>query len=159
MGEPVAPAERTTKGGSAANGSLDRGVSWRSPGIALAKSHPTMKPIVLFASTLLFCSSVGGQTEAYPNPLTWPEAQRAFLQDGPGLLLGAEERDGLLAMSEADREAWIRDFLERDPIPETEVNELQEGIRRRLQLVRAEFLSLIDDRARLLFLLGHQDAQ
>ena len=47
--------------------------------------------------------------------------------------------------------------MDDDPLPETPQNELTEGIRRRLQLVHSEFDSLIDDRAKLLFLHGVPD--
>lgn len=86
--------------------------------------------------------------------LTWPESQRAFLQDGPGLLLTEEQRNRLLALDETGRESFIREFLGKDPIPETPANELEEGIQRRLRLVQSEFLSPRDVRAQLIFLNG-----
>lgn len=86
--------------------------------------------------------------------LSWPEAQRAFLQDGPGLLLTEEQRNRLLALDEAGRDAFIREFIDKDPVPETPVNELEEGIQRRLRLVQSEFLSPRDVRAQLIFLNG-----
>ena len=46
-----------------------------------------------------------------PDPLLWPEAQRAFLQDGPGLLLTLEQRAAFLALDEAGRDAFIGEFL------------------------------------------------
>ncbi len=88
------------------------------------------------------------------DPLLWPEEQRAFFQDGPGLLLAAEQRDALLTMDEAAREAFIRDFLARDPLPATPENELVAAIERRQALAATEFLSPLDVRARLLFLNG-----
>src|SRR5690348_3365018 len=78
-----------------------------------------------------------------PDPLLWPEAQRAFLQDGPALLLSSEQRAAFVALDEAGREQFIRDFL-RDPIPETPENELQEGIERRQLLALREY-SLLQD--------------
>ena len=66
----------------------------------------------------------------------WPERQRAFLQGTPGLLLSEEDRQRLLELSAEEREAWIEEFLERDPIPETPENELAEGIDRRRRLAR-----------------------
>ncbi len=89
-----------------------------------------------------------------PDPVLWPEEQRAFLQDGPGLLLPESQRESLLALDEAGREAFIRDFLGRDPLPETPENELVQGIERRRALAGAEFLSPGDVRAQLLFLNG-----
>lgn len=95
-----------------------------------------------------------GLTAQEPDPFAWPEAQRAFYQDGPGLLLTPEQRDQLLAMDDAGREAFIRDFLGRDPLPETPDNELREGIDRRTRLADAEYPSPLDVRWQLLFLLG-----
>ena len=92
------------------------------------------------------------------EPVLWPERQRAFLQDGPGLLLDAFEKERFLAMDEAGREAFIQGFL-ADPLPETPDNELVEAIRRRRLLARNEILSPFDDRARLLFLHGRPRAR
>jgi len=84
----------------------------------------------------------------------WPEADRAFWQDGPGLLLTDEEREALFAMTESERTSWIEAFVATDPDPSTPVNELAEGIRRRTELVRLDYLSPREDRARVMFLNG-----
>lgn len=89
----------------------------------------------------------------------WPEPQRAFLHDGPGLLLTESQRQELLSLDEEGRQRFIEEFLGRDPIPETPGNELQEGIERRQRLVAQEFDSPSDVRARLLFLNGRPDAK
>ncbi|MBW8875483.1 MAG: VWA domain-containing protein [Acidobacteria bacterium] len=83
------------------------------------------------------------------DPALWPEAQRAFLQDGPGLLLTLDQRETLLSLDAAGREAFIGEFLGRDP-------KLLEGIARRRRLVAGEPQSLLpqDARAQLLFLRG-----
>ena len=86
--------------------------------------------------------------------LLWPESQRAFVQDGPGLLWSDARMEELVASGPVERESLIVSWLAEDPIPDTEVNELQDGIARRRALVRREFLSFIDDRAKLLFLHG-----
>jgi VWFA-related protein len=86
--------------------------------------------------------------------LTWPEPQRAFFQDGPGLLLTREQRDQLLAMSTDERERFIQEFLGRDPVPETPANELQIGIERRQRLMLDEFAAPLDVRGQILFLNG-----
>ena len=65
------------------------------------------------------------------SPFRWPEPQRAFLLDGPGLLLQPDQRELLVEATDSEREAWIADFLARDPVPETSENELQLGIERR----------------------------
>jgi len=88
------------------------------------------------------------------DPLLWPEAERAFLQDGPGLLLPEAERQRLIAADPSARAALIHEFLGRDPIPGTRDNELAQGIDRRQRLAAAEFLSPRDVRAQLLFLNG-----
>ncbi|HEV7786478.1 MAG TPA: VWA domain-containing protein [Thermoanaerobaculia bacterium] len=93
---------------------------------------------------------------ASSDPTLWPEAQRAFFQDGPGLLLTLDERETFLSLDEAGRDAFIGEMLGRDPIPGTPANELVEGIARRRRLVAAESQTLLplDARAQLLFLRG-----
>jgi len=84
----------------------------------------------------------------------WPENQRAFVQDGPGFLLQPQQLEALKAMSSQERDEWIEAFLATDPVPETELNELTFGIERRRKLVHLEYVTLVDARARLLFLNG-----
>ncbi|HSS49451.1 MAG TPA: VWA domain-containing protein [Thermoanaerobaculia bacterium] len=93
---------------------------------------------------------------ASSDPILWPEAQRAFLQDGPGLLLTLDQRETFLALDEAGRDAFIGEMLGRDPVPGTPANELVEGIARRRRLVAVESQTLLplDARAQLLFLRG-----
>lgn len=86
--------------------------------------------------------------------LTWPEPQRAFFQDGPGLLLTREQRQQLLAMPEDERERFIQEFLGRDPVPGTPANELKIGIERRQRLMLNEFAAPLDVRGQILFLNG-----
>ena len=88
------------------------------------------------------------------DPTLWPEPQRAFFQDGPGLLLSAAERNELMGLDEAGRERFISDFVGRDPIPETPENELAVGIERRLRLIAGELPTPRDARGQLLFLRG-----
>jgi len=99
---------------------------------------------------------VFAQSPPPSDPILWPEAQRAFLQDGPGLLLTLDQRESFLALDDAGRDAFIGEMLGRDPIPETPANELVEGIARRRRLVAAEPQTLLpqDARAQLLFLRG-----
>jgi hypothetical protein len=84
----------------------------------------------------------------------WPENQRSFVQDGTVLLLGQSERKELLAATSAERDRLIEEFLGQDPFPDTPENELHQAIERRQQLVHEEFLTLLDDRAKVLFLRG-----
>jgi Ca-activated chloride channel family protein len=111
---------------------------------------------LLFAFFLLLALPALAQppAPADSDPTLWPEPQRAFFQDGPGLLLSPEERSEILGLDEAGRERLIREFLDRDPLPDTPANELREGIDRRRRLVSSENLLPGDARAELLFLRG-----
>lgn len=109
---------------------------------------------LLFAARATYGEEGPAAARAAPDPLAWPESQRAFLQDGPGLLLSAEERGRFASLDEPGRAAFVRDFLARDPIPETPANELVEGIAARLRLAAADYGSPQDVRAQLTFLLG-----
>lgn len=101
-----------------------------------------------FRSFLALCVLfVGTAAAQQDDPLKWPEAQRAFLQDGPGLLLTPERRAELTALGEAERDRWIRDFL-------ASVDQLQAGIDRRQRLALADHASPADVRAQILFLNG-----
>ena len=114
---------------------------------------------------LLFLAAIAVSTPGnlpkipYDLPLLWPEDQRFFLQDGPGLLLSANQVEDLVNQDTIGREKFIVGFLNNDPIPETEDNELLEGIRRRRALVDQEFPSYLDVRAKLLFLHGRPDVR
>jgi Ca-activated chloride channel homolog len=91
------------------------------------------------------------------DPTLWPEPERAFVQDGPGLLLTPEQRTELQSFSPEARARWIQDFLDHDPNPATPVNELREAIARRQRLANDEYLSTQDARWKLLFLHGKPD--
>lgn len=88
------------------------------------------------------------------DPTLWPEPQRSFFQDGPGLLLTPEQRTELRSLNDEARERAIQEFLEKDPIPETPENELADGIERRRRLADAEYPSPSDVRWQLVFLNG-----
>lgn len=113
-------------------------------------------PSLLVAGVVLAAVAVSQGAEE-PDPTLWPEAQRAFFQDGPALLLSEPRRQELQVASEAERQRLIEAFLSRDPIPETPANELAAGIERRKRLAAQEFLSPRDVRAQLLFLNGRPD--
>ncbi len=110
------------------------------------------KTTVLFLGALLITSAVWAQQGS--EIVLWPENQRAFVQDGPGLLLRPDQLEALVAMTPEDRDTWIDEFLSNDPVAETELNELTFGIERRRKLVHLDFVTLVDGRARLLFLNG-----
>ncbi|MEM7587546.1 MAG: VWA domain-containing protein [Acidobacteriota bacterium] len=116
--------------------------------LATAMSTPT----VLASATAKISSSV-----PFNLPLLWADAQRAFLQDGPGLLLSAQQVEEMIDKDAVGRDAFISGFLAEDPIPETPENELLEGIQRRQELVAQEFISYLDARAQLMFLHGRPD--
>jgi VWFA-related protein len=114
--------------------------------------------IASFVPTLLVSLAASGLAEpvAPPagDPLLWPEEQRAFFQDGPSLLLTEWQRHDFLWKREGGRTEFIREFLDRDPIPETPENELRLGIERRRRLALLQFPSPLDVRSQILFLRG-----
>lgn len=113
------------------------------------------RPVLLFALlTLLGLPALVVPSIPVGLSLLWPEEQRAFLQDGPGLLLSNAQLEELASLDTVGRERFISRFLDRDPLPETPENELQQGIERRRTLVERELAGWLDDRARLLFLHG-----
>ena len=111
-------------------------------------------PLLLLLALLLPFASLRAQGAQSDDPTLWPEPERAFFQDGPGLLLTPEQRTTLRADSPETRARWIQDFLARDPIPATPANELKEAIARRRRLAADEYLSTQDVRWQLLFLDG-----
>ncbi|MEM7354674.1 MAG: VWA domain-containing protein [Acidobacteriota bacterium] len=115
--------------------------------------------LVLFL--VVFTPAVSGTFSKVPYdlPLLWPEEQRSFLQDGPGLLLSSAQIEAIVDQDAIGREEFIVRFLDKDPIPETEENELLEGVRLRRELVAEEFVSYLDVRAKLLFLRGVPDVR
>ena len=129
-----------------------------------ARGRRLRAPSMLLAALALLAapSPPAGAAERRPaaapgaeeRPLAWPEEQRAFFQDGPALLLPADQRAALLTASPVERQAAIDAFLDRDPVPETAADELRLGIERRRELVMREIGTFSDDRARLLFLHG-----
>jgi VWFA-related protein len=124
-----------------------------SGGAAMVRRHHIGRIGVLLLS-LLALPAFAQPSSPANDPTLWPEPQRAFFQDGPGLLLSPEERDELAGLDATGRERLIREILDRDPIPATPANELREGIDRRLRLVAAELPSPRDARGQLLFLRG-----
>ncbi|HYG63149.1 MAG TPA: VWA domain-containing protein [Thermoanaerobaculia bacterium] len=88
------------------------------------------------------------------DPLALPEEQRAFFQDGPGLLLTEKQRVEFLWNTDAGRRRLIDKFWERDPVPETPENELRLGIEKRRRLALLHFPSPLDVRWQILFLRG-----
>ena len=92
--------------------------------------------------------------EMFAASLTWPEEQRRFIQDGPGLLLSEDTLRRFMALSADERAVWIEDFLSRDPDPSTPENELVEGIENRRRAIFEDFTSFQDVRAQMYFLHG-----
>jgi Ca-activated chloride channel family protein len=112
-----------------------------------------MRRLVQLTAAVLFLLPAISLPRSAGAPEGWSESQRAFYQGGSGLLLSEEQRQSFLEMDEAERAAFVDEFL-RDPDPETTLNELEEAIDRRHRLARQEFLGIVDDRAKALFLQG-----
>ncbi len=111
----------------------------------------------LTAAALLLLPAVS-LSRSTSSPESWPESQRAFYQSGSGLLLTEDQRQEFITMDEAGRAAFVEEFL-RDPDSETTLNELEEAIDRRHRLARQEFLGIVDDRAKVLFLHGEPESR
>ncbi len=109
---------------------------------------------LLAVTSLLILPAVAHSEDLGGDPSLWPEPQRSFFQDGPGLLLTAEQRTEVRTLNPDARERAIQDFLEDDPIPETPANELTEAVDRRRRLADAEYPSPSDVRWQLVFLNG-----
>lgn len=122
------------------------------PAILLALGGAVLSALLLPVETVAQTGAKGPEEQSY----FWPEPQRAFLHDGPGLLLTESQRDELLSLDEEGRDRLIDEFL-TDPDPETPENELREAIARRRRLVQQEFESPSDIRAQVLFLNGRPD--
>ncbi len=112
-----------------------------------------MRRLVQLTAAVLLLLPAISLSRSPSAPESWSESQRAFYQSGSGLLLTEEQRQAFVGMNEAERAAFVEEFL-RDPSPQTTLNELEEAIDRRHRLVRQEFLGLVDDRAKALFLHG-----
>ncbi|MEJ2085014.1 MAG: hypothetical protein P8Y44_04960, partial [Acidobacteriota bacterium] len=113
-----------------------------------------MKTTIRICSLVVLLTASALVAQDASEVILWPENQRAFVQDGPGLLLQPQQLEALMAMSSEERDVWIEEFLATDPVPATELNELTFGIQRRRDLVHLEYVTLVDARARLLFLNG-----
>ena len=81
---------------------------------------------ILFAAAAVIWASPTGD-----SPVLWPEEERQFFQDGPGLLLSETARDEFLGLDSSGRRQAMARFLSRDPVEETEINELTVGIEKR----------------------------
>ncbi len=111
--------------------------------------------VLLFLSLVLLPSALlRAQGLQENDPALWPEPERAFFQDGPGLLLTVEQRTELRGFNPEARARWIQEFLDRDPIPGTPANELRQAIARREILAVDQYLAPGDVRSQLLFLDG-----
>ncbi len=115
---------------------------------------PSVSFLLALVAFVLLGGPLRAQTLADNDPTLWPEADRSFFQDGPGLLLTPEQRTELVSLNPEARTKWIEDFMDRDPIPETKGNELRQGIGKRMTLATDQFLSPRDVRAQILFLNG-----
>lgn len=125
--------------------------------MSLAPTVHSMKTMRLLARWAFFGFAAGLSLPAAAqppfDPLSLPEEQRAFLQDGPALLMPRADRERFAELDPAAREALLSDFL-ADPDPSTPKNELTDAIERRRRLARSEFATPLDIRSQLLFLNG-----
>lgn len=96
--------------------------------------------------------------EADPRLATVSEPHRVWLEE-VDLLITDEEREAFLSLErEYHRNSFIlRFWQERDPFPDTRLNEFQENWKLRVQIARDQFGSLEGDRARVLLLIGPPD--
>jgi len=113
-----------------------------------------MRRLAPLAAALLALLASAAPARAWVEADPAVERARAFLEDGPALLLPEGERARLAALPLADRIGEVVYLLGRDPLPETPANELELGIENRRRRVRAAGLSFFDERAKLLFLAG-----
>jgi len=93
--------------------------------------------------------------QAPPNPSDLPPRYQKWLED-VALLIGPKEKAVFLGLArDYQRDAFIRRFWQvRDPFPQTPQNELQERWEKRVEIARARFGGLGDDRARMLLFNG-----
>ena len=126
-----------------------------SPRVAAASRLPVrlvLLVLLLLAALARQAFAVGsdeGDAEAEGDA-----ANRAVWSDGAELLLPPADSKRYGISDAAERALLLEAFTSTDPDPATPENELREGIRRRQALVSGEFLTFLDDRARVLFLHG-----
>jgi Ca-activated chloride channel homolog len=112
------------------------------------------RPVSAAESSLAAAAAAVPPPPSSDDPVTWPEPQRAFFQDGPQLLLGDEQRAALTHMDVGARQRWIDDFLARGPGGDLQPGALREAVARRQRLAAQKFVSPADVRAQLSFLNG-----
>ncbi len=117
-------------------------------------SLPARSLLAVLALLALGAPSLAAAGPQTRPPALWPDDQRVFYLDGPAWLLSEDERASLLEMDEAARAAFMESFLSAASAPGVTAEQLAQAIGRRRALMRSEFLSPRDVRARLLFLRG-----
>ncbi len=112
---------------------------------------------VLLLAVLAVAALLVGAKKKEPEPLPedLPEVYRVWL-DEIDVLITEEERAAFLTLEkDYQRASFVRRFWEeRDPFPETRLNEFEENWRLRLQLAYDQFGGLDGDRAETLLLIG-----
>ena len=110
-------------------------------------------PLLVFF--LVFAPILAAAQAAPPNIADLPPRYQKWLED-VALLIGPKEKAVFLGLGkDYQRDAFIRKFWQvRDPFPQTPQNELQERWEKRVEIARARFGGLGDDRARMLLFNG-----
>jgi Ca-activated chloride channel family protein len=121
-------------------------------GACLEPGSPELRRAACLA-TLLILADPSRAAQGAGAGSEWAEPQRAFLQDGPGLLLTPAQRQELMAVSPTAREAFVARFL-ADPLPATAENELATAIARRQRAAYELADTPLDPRWQAAFLLG-----
>ncbi len=106
----------------------------------------------LLALSLLFAAAAA---TAQAPPADLPPRYQKWLED-VALLISPKEKAVFLGLGkDYQRDAFIRRFWQvRDPFPQTPQNELEERWEKRVEIARARFGGVADDRARMLLFNG-----
>lgn len=96
-----------------------------------------------------------GEAAAGDVPAELPARYREWLEEVAPLMTPEERAVFLALQRDYQRQAFLRAFWQaRDPYPDSGRNELRERWEERLEMARASYPSLADDRARMLLLNG-----
>jgi Ca-activated chloride channel family protein len=117
---------------------------------------PAARSALVACSLLLWISAATAKkNDEPPLPENLSPAHRAWLSE-VALLITEQERAAFLDLErDYQRQSFIRRFwLERDPFPDTRLNEFEEAWRMRTEMARGELGGVEGNRAEVLLLLG-----